>query len=86
MDAKAAPFWFLDAPLAENGQRVDPRTFTRGQRLDEIPTGLTVPVGRLGPAIDFNFGAFDLPVTHARINDALETLAKEGVQRTGFYI
>jgi uncharacterized protein DUF1629 len=71
--------WFLDDPLAENGQVIDAREFTRGT-FYEGPRPAVVPIAQSGKVANFNFGAFDMPVTSERIAGTIQSFALNGIQ------
>lgn len=79
-DPKANERWFLKSPLDINGQQIDPRLFTSGTKYDGVQS-LNLPLRREGIPVDFNFGDFDMVVTPKELNEAIEKLLGDLIQR-----
>ncbi|MEJ7764251.1 MAG: suppressor of fused domain protein [Acidimicrobiales bacterium] len=86
--------WYLGAPIVdpssappgsvwettENGARLDPKIFCRGERV-ELSARPVVPIERRGKPRDCHFGSFDMLVVSQRVGALVETLAPGDVQR-----
>jgi hypothetical protein len=79
MDPALTEVWFLNEPMAADGQIIDPRRFAEGL-LYTGPTPAKVRVKYPGPAIDFHFGALDMLVVSGRIARIIQALAPDDVQ------
>ncbi|MBK8814020.1 MAG: hypothetical protein IPN42_00155 [Methylococcaceae bacterium] len=85
VDPNATDRLYLKAPVNSNGREVDPRIFTSGTRYDgELP--LKLPLRREGKPVDFNFCDFDLIVTPKHLNEALQELVGDSIQRISIEI
>lgn len=79
-DPAAYRRWILGSPLDPHGYEVDPRLFVQGVRVDGL-SPLTVPIYQVGEEVDFNFCAFDMPVTPRTFNEELGKLVGGAIQR-----
>jgi hypothetical protein len=66
-DPKVFPRWYLKAPIDEAGNELDARLFSRGGA-HSTSASLRIPLRRDGPAVDVNFGDFNMIVTPASLN------------------
>lgn len=73
LDDPSAGRWHLGGPIAEDGNEVDPRLFTRGKSAG-VEGPLEFVVKRSGVPVDFTFGPFDVPVVSSRVAIALASL------------
>jgi hypothetical protein len=73
------PQWFLDVPIDATGNDCDPWPFMAGRRLESY-SPLTMPIADDGPAMDFSFAAFGIPVVAPELGMRLQELAGEDVQ------
>ncbi len=79
-DPEATSRWYLKSPVDSEGHEIDPRLFTQGLRVDHQPS-LAVPLRRQGNPLDFNFCDFDMIISPASLNEAIESVAKNAIQR-----
>jgi hypothetical protein len=64
--------WFLGEPLTAGGEDLDAREFTYGQPYTGTAPA-DVPVNYLGTLVQFNLGAFDMPV----VSEAVAALLRQ---------
>ncbi|WP_162932251.1 imm11 family protein [Solimonas sp. K1W22B-7] len=79
-DSEATDRWYLKAPINSLGKEVDPRLFTEGKAF-LLKENLTIPIRQNGRKVEFNFGAFDMIVTPAKLNAKLVEVAGVSIQR-----
>jgi len=79
-DPKANQRWYLKSPVDSNGQEVDPRSFTSCNRYESV-LPLRLPIRRDGKPVAFNFCDFDMIVTQKYLNNALQDLVGNSIQR-----
>lgn len=84
-DPKANDRWFLKSPVKFNGQQIDPRIFTIGARFNG-GEHLSLPLRREGNPVDFNFCDFDMVVTTKALNEAIEEIAVDLIQRVSIAV
>jgi hypothetical protein len=73
------PQWMLDVPLNSNGDECDPWPFTEGHRLCDYGP-LTIPIEYPGPAMDFSFAHFGIPIVSPEVGNKFRLVAGEDVQ------
>ncbi len=71
--------WLLGLPAA-GAREVSPWDLV-GCRWFQAPGALSVPVKRAGKALEFSFGAFDVPYVTRRVGELIEAVAPGEVQR-----
>jgi hypothetical protein len=71
--------WSLGSPFREPGERIDPRTFTRGAP-SEWTEALFVKPSVEGTPLDFTFAAFDMPVATRELAERLQQLSPDEIQ------
>lgn len=72
--------WYLKSPLDPNGNEVDPRIFTQGTEVARQPE-LRLPIRRPGREVDLNLCDFDMVVTPRSLNEELEKIVGNSIQR-----
>jgi hypothetical protein len=71
--------WYLGSPASVDGAEVDPRTFTRGLRVECLGP-LQIKVTREGTPQDFTLAEFGVPVLAQRFVDELLSIASDEIQ------
>ncbi|MBN1207862.1 MAG: hypothetical protein JXB05_23560 [Myxococcaceae bacterium] len=71
--------WELGPLKDPSGEDVLPWLLMRGEPID-FGGPLKVPIKSPGPALDFSFASYDLPVVHSRVATLLQQLAPGGLQ------
>ncbi|NMG68096.1 hypothetical protein GPA19_24490 [Azoarcus indigens] len=79
-DPTATSRWYLKAPLDPFGNEIDPRLFTQGVPFDRQQL-MSLPIRRAGNEVAFNLCDFDMVVTSAQVNAALESITGPAIQR-----
>src|SRR5690349_11838707 len=78
-DKRYANRWSLDEPKTLDGEDIDAREFTYGRPyIGPVPA--KVPIQYDGRRVQFNLGAFDMPVVSEDIARILETVAEADVE------
>lgn len=72
--------WFLDDPVNEQGDLIDPREFRYGHRYNGSKP-VHLPVDRPGWEVAFNLGPFNMPVITKEVGEILGRLAKNEIER-----
>lgn len=80
VDPNESDRWYLKTPVDTRGREVDPRVFTACTKYDG-ELSLKLPLRRKGKSIDINFCDFDMIVTPKQVNDALQELVGDSIQR-----
>jgi|SRR5581483_5158008 len=73
-DKHSANRWFLDEPVAEDGEEIDAREFISAVPY-RGPRPRIVPIDEGGKRVAFNLAAFDMPVVSREVADAIERLS-----------
>lgn len=71
--------WFVGAPVSSTGEEVDPRTFTKGIRVENIEA-LIAPLRHPGVPLDFASADFGMPVVSDRVGNVLTSVVPDAVQ------
>jgi hypothetical protein len=72
--------WYLDDPVDQRGNEVEPWQFRRGQPL-HFPERLRIPIYQRGKPLDFTTTPLGItPIVHAKVATLLRELAPEDVQ------
>jgi hypothetical protein len=71
--------WFLNQPVAINGEEIDPRDFT-GPKPYRGARPAAVHIGNPGRELAFNLGAFDMPVVSTRVANVFRTICPGDIE------